>query len=901
MNYKKAAAVFCLIFLLTKTIFAQQTDMLNNLQQYGSVLPQEKVYLQLDKPNYITGDNIWLKAYVTLGAQNQLSALSQILYVDLISPANQIVKSTRLLILHGVSMGDIALADTLEEGTYHLRAYTNWMRNLPEQSFFNKTLTIGRVRPDPLVTQSLFSYDETSRQLTANITLTDQSGRALISSPVEYLLHFSGKTSATGMVNTNATGSASINFNNNKNADIKAGVLSLKIVLADKKVYRKNIPVNIIQPESKIRFMPEGGDLVAGLQSRVAFKILQPDGLGGSGSGYVEDDAGTKVVEFTSEHGGMGSFFITPEAGKTYKAVVKYADGKTQTSSLPTALKEGYAIAVNLHMPTYIYLAIRATPSLVQNQKATILVQRQGKIIFVGQKVISGAESLVKLPLDNYPTGIIQITLFNENMQAVCERLFFNLNKHSLFALAAPGLVERAGTRKPVTVTLESGAPGDSVRVGSFSASVVNMANMPKLQNNETNIYSGLFLTPELKGYVEQPDYYFDGYDTKINELDNLMLCQGWRRIIWDDVKAAKLPAINYKPENGFSVSGTVTQRNGTPIQKTKVSLLSTSSWSHIDTVTDAQGRFVFDRLLLRDSSKFTIQVGKAGETRNMVVKLDAPGGLSGYVPLNDQPAPANDLAYQAFLKKNYTLLPDSVRFRLSSNVALKQVEIRADKPNKVKHSSNLNGPGVADQVFVAEDLKNSVTLKQFLQGRAMGVRFEGDDAYTTRSTISSIGGPFAHAQTEPMQIILDGVKMQVQDDHPLTNITVADVESIEILRTVANTTLYGANDGIIIITTKTGQSSNRLTPPSPDNVSLTLTGFNSIREFYSPDYATAKPSTPDHRATIYWKPDIVTDKNGNASFKFYTSDDAGSYQLCIEGMTFDGRLSHLVKTINVE
>ncbi|NNU33167.1 hypothetical protein HK413_01440 [Mucilaginibacter sp. S1162] len=107
MASKKIAVVAYFIIVLVKTGFAQQPGFLNNLQQYGAALQQEKVYLHLDKPHYLTGDDIWLKGYVTVGAQNQLSALSKILYVDLIDPANKVVSNSKLLILHGTAIGDI--------------------------------------------------------------------------------------------------------------------------------------------------------------------------------------------------------------------------------------------------------------------------------------------------------------------------------------------------------------------------------------------------------------------------------------------------------------------------------------------------------------------------------------------------------------------------------------------------------------------------------------------------------------------------------------------------------------------------------------------------------------------------------------------------------------------------
>jgi hypothetical protein len=898
MCFKKIILLICVMLAFTYAGFTQQTTLWNNLQQYGLGYPQEKVYIHFDKPNYLTGDDIWLKAYVTVGPQNQLSAMGQVLYVDLISPSNKVVKNLKLLILHGVSIGDMHLADTLEQGTYHVRAYTNWMRNLPEQTFFNTSFTVGRLMPDPAIIQSTFKYNETAKQLNADITINGQSGFPLANLPVKYELLFDDKTNGSGTAKTDNRGNVVITFNNNNNLNLKTGVLSLTFPV-NSKTFQKNIAVNVQQLENKIQFMPEGGNLVTGIQSHVAFKMLQPDGLAASGTGYVEDNTGTKVAEFTAGYAGMGSFYLIPEAGKTYKAIITYGNGKTQTTPLPVALNNGYVLSLYQRSVNTASFGILVSPSLVKNQKVTLLVQRQGKILFVGQKVISAEQSLTKLPLDNYPSGIIQVTLFDDQMQAVCERLFFNFNKQTVLPLATSALNAKYKTRQAVTVSLSAGEITDSLRIGSFSASIINLAGLPSVKTNETGILPGLLLTPELKGYVERPDHYFDEQNTnRTAELDNLILCQGWRRIVWTDIQNAKMPDVNFKPEKGFTVTGTVKQRNGTPVVKSKVTMLSTRVMSAMDTLTDEQGRFVFDRLLLNDTNRFAIRANDPGAKRTVRVKLDELPQLSNLVPYHNITYPEDD-GYQNFLKKNYQSLSDLVKTRLAkSNGMLKEVNVegRIDKKSKVTYSSNLNGPGVADQIFTSEDLETAVSLNKFLEGRALGIVFGGNDTrdwpYTTR------GGA-------AMTIIIDGITQQgneAPDPSPLTTLSVSDVKSIEILRSNETLAVYGISAGVIIITTKVGEPQNNEAKASPEYVPLMITGYNSIREFYSPDYSVpTKNGDADHRSTIYWKSDIITDKAGNASFKFYTSDDKGTYQLTIQGITSDGRPAQLVKNITVE
>jgi hypothetical protein len=102
----------------------------------------EKVYLQLDKSHYPAGDTLWFKAYVVVGAKHQLSALSHVLYVELIDNSDSVKQRIRLFVQNGLCQGDLELPLTLESGNYRIRAYTNWMRNAGEEYFFDKTITV---------------------------------------------------------------------------------------------------------------------------------------------------------------------------------------------------------------------------------------------------------------------------------------------------------------------------------------------------------------------------------------------------------------------------------------------------------------------------------------------------------------------------------------------------------------------------------------------------------------------------------------------------------------------------------------------------------------------------------------------------------------------------------------
>jgi hypothetical protein len=225
----------------------------------------------------------------------------------------------------------------------------------------------------------------------------------------------------------------------------------------------------------------------------------------------------------------------------------------------------------------------------------------------------------------------------------------------------------------------------------------------------------------------------------------------------------------------------------------------------------------------------------------------------------------------------------------MEKSLVIEEVVVRATvKKKAAENSSNLNGSGNADQVLSAEDLSTCATLELCLAGRLMGVTWMNGAPYNTRGNV-------------PMQVVLDG--MFIESDQ-VSMINVMDIESVEVLRNANYTTVYGSNgaNGLIILTSKTGLSAMRSYTPK-GILTIQPQGIHVARTFYAPAYDVADAVRPsqDLRTTIHWETGIVSNMEGKAGFKFFTSDEKGTYLMVLEGLDLTGRIGRKIVEIEVK
>lgn len=896
MKLKITLAICFLFGLIGFTAFSADDDpfaaLLKKFDEYTTKYPQEKVHLHLDKPYYAIGDDIWFKAYVFNTKTAAPSNVSKILYVELINEKDSLKKMLKLPLMGGISWGDFKLTDSLAEGNYRIRAYTNYMRNFGTEFFFDKTIKIGNSWANKVFTKTTYQFakENTADKVTATIHFEDKNGIAYSDNDVSYDVQLDYRSIAKGKVKTDSKGNAIINFTNNQSFQNKSGKIIATLTLANKQKVIKSIPITATSNDVDVQFFPEGGTLVEDLPQKLGIKATASNGHGEDVEGTIVDEEGNTITSFSTTYLGMGNFVFNNQAGKSYSAKVKFKDGSEKSFKLPLAAKSGYAISLNNTDTGKVMLKIMASPDLVNSNELKVVAQSGGNVYYVSKAKMDKQVLAANIPRKNLPAGVVQFTLFSADNQPIAERLMFNQNKLELIDLAL-GTSNVSTARKGKAAFTFDATNQSKPILGSFSVSVTNANKVTPDEDNETNIFTSLLLTSDLTGYIEKPNHYFLNDDPQTQkELDNLMLTQGWRRFIWKNIINNVGPNITYQPEQSITISGTVTKGNK-PVPNGKVMLMATKGTMYIlDTVTNAEGKFVFDNLSFTDSTKFVVQARTKTDRKFVEINLDVVPGQIVTKNKNSADVDINvNNTLMKYIKASDNYFNEMTRLGLlERTIKLEEVTI-TEKRNPAKNSSNLNGAGRADYVMTADDLLTCVTLSQCLQGRLPGVIFRGNIPYLMRS------------QNTPIQIIVDG--MQMESDF-LDNVIPSDVESIELLKSIGNTAIYGSQGGggVIIITTKRGDGGRSYDRYAPGIVTFNPRGFSISREFYSPKYDAASTSSrADLRTTVYWNPQVVADKDGKAKFEFYNADEPGTYRVVIEGVDAVGHMGRKVYSYDVK
>ncbi|MGN5952985.1 carboxypeptidase-like regulatory domain-containing protein [Sphingobacterium lactis] len=866
-----------------------------NVQKYFSVYPVEKVHMHFDKPYYAVGDTLWFKTYLNTNLFNY--SPSKIAYVEVLNGRDSLIQTMRIPLKEGAGNGQLILDPQFyAQDNYRFRAYTKWMMNFDMGYYFNKVVTVGDAINKKLGAEITFTPDGSRTK--ATLQFRGRDGQLLVKKKLTWEANDGWDAFDKGKGETDELGRLTVNLSNKESDKFKKGRIVVKVEDAETLV--GNYPLANALFNADVQFFPEGGDLIAGLAKKVAFKAVASNGKGIRIKGKIIDSKKKEVATFEDLGLGMGTFSMLPVLGETYKAIVSFDNGTERSFDLPAVVSDKINVVFTTQDAEFINLGLVTNEDYfkkVEGKPYYIFGQLNGHLVYAAQVSIKSSVVAIKIPKKELPNGIVQLTLITPDGQPISERLVF-IQPQQLIDIKVSSDKPSYARKDLVKLKLNLNNYIDSLP-GTFSVSVVDEKKVPYNDDDDRGIVSNMLLTSDLKGYVEKPNYYFNSKNENRTEaLDALLLTQGFRRFEYADLIKGKLPMVRYMPEEGIVISGIL--RDNVGKLQTGAGLLLTIPGGAIkkDAYTDAQGRFAFDKLVFADSLKATVNARSNANYRSLVITMDPTE-----FPKIDEENPYKSSFVQNIDQNLQAYLDNSKKeFRTSNLIEEVVVTKRVENKQTSKDFSALSGLSMPEHRIDGSRFAGCNVLSMCLNTMLTGITYDTNTLkyYITRN--------YNQGSRVPVQFFLNGMPI---DEPSLNAIQVPEIESVEIflrddLGTVRN--LY-QNDGVVSIITKKEKKQPRMTLaqieamlPKSNVIDFYPLGYIKERKFYTPKYSTAESKqTSDYRTTVYWNPDIRIEKSGEINLEFYNADGTGKYKVVVEGNDLGGNVGRQVYYYDVK
>ena len=864
---------------------------------------QEKLYMVTDKPFYSAGDTIYFSAFLVNSMYFNRTTDSRFLYVELIDATGNVVSRLRVMGTAGRFYNAIPLSTRITAGKYTLRAYTKWQTNFDESLLYTKQIEIGNYIDDAIHTKVTYEFDRMGK-VVASVEVTNSHFTPIADNTVEYSLCIDGRTTRH-MTTTDINGFFRFSFRPSSNT---ADCIRMNINANGRKLDRK-LQLPTFEDDFSAKFLPEGGNLIAGIDQVIAFSAVGVDGRHVDVTGVVQTKSGTEVCRIESEHNGMGKFTLNAKADETYIATLTSSNGISRSFTIPAAAKSGCVINLTPENDNRLILQILSTSDYPREQLVAI-VQSRGIVNYV----VEDLAVPLRIPLDKLRSGVAQVSLVNKlTRTVVAQRLFF-VRGATASATITPS-VKKFSPRERVQVDFAVKNSSGNATKGDFVVSVTD-ADLLKEDKNADNILSYMLLNSELKGHIENPKYYFEANDAKHNEhLDLVMLTHGWRRYNINSILAGKKPNLRYTFEKEQSISGGVTGILGKTRNPSVMIFRNRKEYLGVHSLNKTN-RFLITGVDSPDTTIYILQaLNREGSSARVRIKVD---------PYSYPITPI--IAREVFQKKKEETISLTEEYMMRSKqsyfeeggmpvVDIDAVEIVAKRSVTYDYSSSLN-----DFNTVSGDMTRFVSIFDALQ-RFRQLEVEGHNVYV-RSNRGAMSSPVKATQesssagdngddengggggssVSEVEIDMDDkhdlmpavyvngtpMDMGVIDAYPMSEvISVSYLDKFESMAAG-----MGSETGAIILHVKDINAREKLLINSMAEV--VVPGYASPVEFYAPDYSVKNDrSKKDNRTTIAWIPSLQSNSLGDASISFWTADRASNYRVTIEGITAEGELLH--------
>ncbi|MDR0699539.1 MAG: hypothetical protein LBG28_10040 [Tannerella sp.] len=913
-------------------LIVTDTALLNIYKQL-MIFPQEKIYIQTDKPYYMAGETVFCRLFLLDACFHAPFPESRYVYVELIDQNGSVEVRRKLRPENGILYYDaFKLSGHMAQGYYKIRAYTRLMENCGVENFYSKPVFVIAENNERLKMEMNVSAPD-ERRTRVELRFVN-AGTGAVAPPAGLFLQFNGQKQTTSEKMDDGVYAFELPLSDE---DRERSLYVEALNENDSVVFKQFDIVPYTGDSIELTFYPEGGYLVEGQPNVVAFKALFKDGRPASVRGNIVATDRTILTQFSTVHEGMGRFFLLPEKGQTCYAEYESGNIRRRTQ-LPDFKRNPFALHCVWKNDQLLISVNREKDASLSNMY--LLVHCRGDMLYFGQW--NEDRTILALEKEALRTGVNHLILLSEDYHPLSERLVFcNKNDHIRPEIKTDRRSYEKREHVVMGISLDGERtpalhPADSIfrdwdvdlpeivvtgkrirrkrkRDGAYhpNLAVSVTADSEVQTGTTTNILTEILLESELKGAVSNPTYYFGDSPEVESCADLLMMTHGWTR--YDLPKAMRgewaIPAIDVETSQTLSgmVKGGVIPRAASNIEVAVLSYQGKEKYYDV-TKTDENGLFRFENFELPDSSEIVIQALKGNKRKKGLLEVVTdtiayplagnfgfpPYCLSASQPFIERIIAATDRDYASWVIR----LPEITVKARNPNRKPKKENLYRTQPDYFLTANEIKETGITDLLTLIATFPY-VTVKHRGWNTSIETLIPGNlinSSSRTKATLA-INGVLFHDDVIPPLSTLSLVNVNeiaeihlIISPHKLPTEQIRQTNVAESLINVPAGLNY-VPGGLIHIITKDGKFRDRRR--RFHFKSLIPLGYATPAAFYSPKYdaGQAPADGADRRATVYWKPDVVVAKDANASIDFYTTDLPTTYSVVTEGICPDGTL----------
>ena len=651
-----------------------------------------------------------------------------------------------------------------------------------------------------------------------------------------------------------------------------------------------------------VSFFPEGGQMVTGLTSIIAFKARDENGRNINLTGQIVDEKGTRVTGVETIHEGMGQFVLNPGTEARYFLETSYL-GIKKKFALPVPSPDGLLLSAKTTSPGKIRLRIESSDPA--SMAGSMLIGHLRGQVFLSEALTRPQNITLSLPDTAIPSGLLHFTLFDPANRPVCERLVFNRNPQEEIEVDINLDRERHQPKKPIDFGIDL-QTASAMAAAIYSVTVYNAELIP--EEDQLDIVNYFLLQSDLKGKIRNIGRYFADDDAETRSLrDLLLLTHGWRRFTWSDVMVEESPGIQYPTEESIAIAGRVTKEGKDKPVRADITLttLSEEAFTSASVTTAEDGLFYFKGFNFSDTTDLLLQAAVHRPSRKKKQKEDEIK-ISGnryvdikLINLHEFPfdsslsfpveAVVAEKAEQFVRVAEQNRQIDSI-YLPTWAIDLEEITVRARlSPGQIREQA-------IERKYRERGLFYFSSTEKFLTDNPIYDNFRKTTVFELIRTIVP-GATFLRKNGEPKiiygrlsrdveaYIALDG---RLVPAFALESIDPNNIAIIDVVTGMRADALYGAAPVIALVSKDPEEIAAQKV--NPGILNLQHPGYHQAREFYSPNYdrIPLEEQKPDYRTTLYWHAGKI-EGNARSKFQFYAGDLEAAYLIRVEGITEDG------------